>query len=239
MGRLLKALLDFIYPPRCSVCGAFIWEHRPICPKCEAGIGKITHPICVICGLPFFSGEDHPCGDCSNHPPPFDRARSAAIYAGSLQPAITHFKFGRKTGLAKPLGKLMAESLIGEFEPGEIDCIIPVPLHRKRLRWRGFNQALLLAREISAATGLWVDPLTLKRIRETRPQTRLPFKERGENVRGAFAVVRETFVRDRSILLVDDVFTTGSTIIECSRMLKKAGAARIQALTVARATTDI
>lgn len=133
----------------------------------------------------------------------------------------------------------MTNTLLKEFDPHEIDSIIPVPLHKRRLRWRGFNQALMLAREISEITGIWVDPNTLIRVRYTRPQTRLPFKERSENVKGAFEVARETFVRDRSVLLVDDVATTGSTLTECARVLKKAGARRVEALTIARAAPDI
>ena len=237
MSRLIKSLLDFIYPPRCGVCFEFIEEPRPICAECEALLPKISHPMCVICGMPFLGGEDHACGACLDKRPPFDRARAAGIYSGSLRPAIIHFKFNRKIQLAKPLGKLMADTLLDELDPQEIDSIIPVPLHKKRLRWRGFNQALLLARELSALTGIWIDAYTLKRVRYTKPQTRLPHKERAENVKGAFNVERETFVRDRSILLVDDVATTGSTLIECAGVLKKAGARRIEALTAAKAVS--
>jgi len=238
MSPVLRALLDFIYPPRCGVCGEFIEEHKPMCPDCEALLPMIDHPMCIVCGTPFLGGEDHLCGDCSKMRPPFDRARAAGAYSGSLRPAIIRFKFNHKTTLAKPLGKLMAETLLKEFDVGGIDSIMPVPLHKKRLRWRGFNQALLLARELSALTGIWVDPHSLKRVRYTRPQTRLPLKERPENVKGAFNVSRETFVKDRSILLIDDVATTGSTLIECARVLKKAGAHRVEALTAARAVSD-
>ena len=236
---LFGALLDFIYPPRCGVCGEFISERMPICPQCETDIHFIDHPFCVICGVPFISGADHPCGACCNKRPPFERARAAGTYSGSLSRAIIRFKFHHKTALAKPLGKMMADTLIAELDPHEIDSVMPVPLHKKRLRWRGFNQALLLARELSAVTGLWVDPHTLRRIRYTQPQTRLRFKERGENVKGAFDVSREIFVRDRNILLVDDVATSGSTLKECAKVLKDAGARRVEALTVARAIHDI
>jgi ComF family protein len=195
--------------------------------------------MCVICGKPFLSGEGHICGACFKKRPPFDIARAAGVYAGSLSRAIIRFKFNGKMSLAGPLGKLMAETLLKEFDVKEIDSIIPVPLHRRRLRWRGFNQSLLLARQISDQTGLWVDADTLKRIRHTTPQTRLPLKERAENVRGAFNVSRESYVKDRAILLVDDVFTSGSTILECSRALKSAGASRVMALTAAKAVSEI
>ena len=212
-----------------------------MCRSCIAEIRHIDHPMCIICGRPFNTeGPDHACGECSHKRPPFDRARSARVFSGAPRRIILNFKFGMRTPLVKHLGQWMTSTLLDEFDPNEIDCIIPVPLHVKRLRWRGFNQALLLSREISSATGLWVDPYSLKRIRETRQQTRLPFKERRENVKGAFAVARETFVIDRSILLVDDVYTSGATLVECARVLKiEAGAARVVALTAARAISDI
>lgn len=210
-----------------------------MCAQCESELSRIQHPMCSVCGTPFMGGVDHPCGACAIKRPPFDRARAAGIYTGPMRNAILKFKFNFKTSLAKPIGKLMADTLLKEFDAGEINSVMPVPLHKKRLRWRGFNQALILCNEISRHTGLWVDPLTLKRIRWTHPQTRLPLKERPGNVKDAFAVARPDFVKDRVILLVDDVSTSGSTLMECARVLKKAGARRVEALTAAKAANDI
>jgi ComF family protein len=147
-------------------------------------------------------------------------------------------KFGRKTKLADHLAKLMTATLLKEFDIGEIDTIVPVPLHKRRLRWRGFNQSLLLAKGISSATGIEVDYFTLKRIRHTKPQTRLPLSQRSENVKGAFQVIRPNFVKDRAILLVDDVFTSGATLMECARTLKANGARAVYALCAVRAILD-
>jgi competence protein ComFC len=147
---------------------------------------------------------------------------------------LQKFKYGRKVSLGKPLGRLMARGCQEFLEASQIDLILPVPLHSKRLRWRGFNQSLLLARQVSRMYEAPVDPFLLYRNRETPPQTQLTEEERRKNVRGAFAINAGRTLKDRRVLLVDDVYTSGATVNECSRVLVRAGAREVYVLTLAR-----
>jgi ComF family protein len=153
-----------------------------------------------------------------------------------MREAVHQFKYGRKVSLGKTLGRLMARGCRDFLEDCEADIIMPVPLHPKRLRWRGFNQAALLARQVSRAYAVPLDPFTLKRTRATQPQTQLTEPERRRNVRGAFAVRTASTLEGKKVLLVDDIYTSGATVNECSRTLKKAGAATVYVLTLAHAS---
>jgi ComF family protein len=148
---------------------------------------------------------------------------------------VHKFKYGRKVSLGKPLGRLMALGCREFLQSCLVDFIVPVPLHPKRLRWRAFNQSLLLAREIGRACRVPVDPFVLRRDRATPPQTQLPEDERRKNVRRAFSVNAERSVDGKNILLVDDVYTSGATVNECSRVFKRAGAREVFVVTLARA----
>jgi ComF family protein len=154
-----------------------------------------------------------------------------------LRQVVQKFKYGRKVSLGKPLGRLLArgcQEFLGEYE---IDLIVPVPLHPKRLRWRGFNQSWLLARQVGRAYGIPMDPFVLQRSRATPPQTQLTEEERRKNMRGAFALRTGASVAEKSVLLVDDVYTSGATVNECSRTLKRGGAKQVYVLTLARAVS--
>ena len=175
--------------------------------------------------------------------PHFIAARAWACYPREeieehpLRQVVQKFKYGRKVSLGKPLGRLMARGC-QEFLAGcRIDLIIPVPLHRKRLRWRGFNQAVLLARQVARAYAVPLDVLALQRLRETAAQTQLSEEERRRNVRGAFALAPDRSVSGLTVLLVDDVYTSGATANECSRTLLKNGAKQVYVLTLARAVS--
>lgn len=239
----LGRLLDCLYPPRCRFCRAATFSaHDCFCDDCRERVRVIDCPVCTICGRPFLdtSGDDHLCGPCIQRPPHFARARSWACYPTDereehpLRSVVQRFKYGRKVSLGKPLGRLMAESCHGLFEAHAIDVIVPVPLHRKRLRWRGFNQSGVLAREIGRAWSLPVDPFTLVRSRETPPQTQLHEDERRRNMRRAFAIAAKRSVENKSVLLIDDVYTSGATVNECSRALVGGGAREVCVLTLAR-----
>jgi ComF family protein len=241
----LGPMVDWLYPPRCRGC-ARIFHGRDaeyFCLACWKKIQLIARPMCSLCGRPFpeASGDDHVCGGCLARPPQFTRAWAWACYPREeaeehpLRQAIQRFKYGRKVSLGKPLGQLMSHGCREFLRECEADLIIPVPLHPKRLRWRGFNQALLLGRQMSRAYGLPVDPFTLRRIRETPPQTQLTEEERRRNVRNAFALAPGRSVQDKKVLLVDDVYTSGATVNECSRTLWRAGAAEVCVVTLARA----
>jgi ComF family protein len=240
-------IVDWLYPPRCRACGGRIHgrDAEYFCAVCKGDIQLISHPLCNICGRPFpdASGEDHTCGLCLARPPHFERARAWACYPRediekhALRRVVQKFKYGRKVSLGKPLGRLLAHGcreFLGEFDA---DLILPVPLHPKRLRWRGFNQSVLLARQVSRAYGVSLDPFVLQRNRATPPQTQLTEEERRKNMRGAFALRSERAVKGKNILLVDDVYTSGATVNECSRTLKKNGAKQVYVLTLARAVS--
>lgn len=235
---LLKALVDFLFPPLCHICRTFIPDAGPlhICPSCREQLRPISHPLCQVCGIPFIgAGSDHPCGDCLKKTPAFDVARAGFVYEGHCRELIHAFKYQNKHHLRRPLALLVLESLTEFTAAHRPDVIVPVPLHVKRLRSRGFNQAVLLGELLAVEWQLPLERRVLRRVRWTEPQISLSAEERRENVKGAFAVADKSAVAGKRVLIVDDVLTTGSTVEECSRMLKCAGAVNVAAVTVARA----
>ncbi|MBI4633501.1 MAG: ComF family protein [Deltaproteobacteria bacterium] len=239
MKRIFTALAEVIFPTGCMTCGTVLdYQAIPVfCADCFSKIKFIRSPLCSCCGMPFeaTAGSDHLCGDCIDAVPVFTVARSAGHYESVLLDAIHLFKYRGKTAVGKSLGKLMAEFSYPGFSIADYSLIIPVPLHVKRLRERGFNQSLILAREIARSFSMPLDFMTLKKHVHTDPQVSLGKKERGKNVRGAFMVKRGDRIHDEKIILVDDVYTTGSTLKECARVLKNHGARQVAALTLARA----
>jgi ComF family protein len=245
--KVLNSLIDLIYPPRCSICQAFLQDKAaphgdrdlPFCESCFMGFTEIKSPICSLCGRPFSDGieQDRVCEDCLRKRPSYDIARAPYLYDGALMTAIHELKYAQRSHLADSLGSLLAsfaQNWIGELK----GCLVmPVPLHPKRLRARGFNQSLLLARCVASKTGAELDFLSLRRTRFTKPQTDLSSEERKKNVRKAFEVVNRDAVKGRTILLVDDVATTGSTLNECAKALKRAGADGVLCLVLARTST--
>jgi ComF family protein len=165
----------------------------------------------------------------------FTMARAVGCYEGSLQEAIHRWKYEGRTTLNPIFGEWMAEALNRYWDPSLFDLLIPVPLHRERLRERGFNQALLLAKELSRLTGIAYRKKILQKKKPTLPQVNLSGAERERGVRGSFEVIEREELEGRSILLVDDVYTTGATVNECSKMLLTAGAARVDVFTLAHA----
>lgn len=233
----LHALLDTIIPPLCHICHSFIPDAGilHICPDCRGRLPHISSPLCTLCGIPFNGiGEDHHCGVCSIQPPHFDSARAHFLYDGHVRDLIHTFKYNRRTYLRKALALLTLDGIGELLTDKQLDLIVPVPLHRSRLRQRGFNQAVLLGRVLAHNLTLPMAPDALVRIRATEPQIELSAAARRENVKGAFAINRPDCVVGKRILLLDDVMTTGSTMNECAKELKKAGAAEVMAVTVAR-----
>jgi len=236
---LFRALADILFPPLCHGCKRFIPHAEPLhlCTDCLDASLPVQAPYCPICGAPFRTegGIVHPCGPCITHGRPFAAARAASLFGGPVEEMIHRFKYGRKVHLCRPLG-LMAAVRLADFTAEHApDLLMPVPLHRKRLRERGFNQALLIARILAREWDLPLAMAGLVRARWTIPQVRLSAAERAQNVRGAFAVADPGAVARKRILLVDDVFTTGSTVDECARVLRRAGASEVLVVTVARA----
>jgi len=228
MPSLLSSFLDLMLPHRCPFCDSICRE--PLCPDCTDAVRFISPPFCIACGVPFKSDsiKNHTCGECMKKKRLFSWARGVLIYNDASAKAIHRFKYNKDTTFSKALG-----SIISRYHDLEgFDVLIPVPLHIDRLRERGFNQSLLLARAVGKRHRIAVDPFALKRTRWTEPQVNLSGKERKINVKGAFEV--QGNVRGRSILLIDDVYTTGATVGECSKVLRKNGAREVCVLTLAR-----
>jgi ComF family protein len=236
LKRLGLAVLEFFLPRLCLFCGTAVGVTAAVavCPECESKIEWVASPICSCCGLVFESreGGDRLCGDCQTDPPPFSRARAALVYDfdGPVGAAIKRFKFGRQLPYLPVLHSWLQSPACRELTAAA-DLIAPVPLHPNRLKGRGFNQSLFLAQ---AFPELPLDRELLLRVKETRPQVGLKPRERCANVKGAFVAADPGRVKGRNILLVDDLYTTGATVRECARVLKKAGAAQVDVLTVAR-----
>jgi len=238
--NVFNKLVDIIYPPRCHICSKFLWKNDqkdlPFCQPCFDGFYEINSPRCPVCGKPFASGieEDHLCENCLRKRPFFDAIGAPYLYEGSLMAAIHQFKYAGRSYLDNSLGLLLA-IYAGRWLKEMDGCLVmPVPLHYKRLRERGFNQSLLLARYISAFFGMDLDFLSLRRVRYTRPQTGLKSDERRKNVRRAFEIKDRQAAKKRTVILVDDVATTGNTLNECARVLKKAGSTEVICLVLAR-----
>lgn len=230
--------LDTLFPPRCCACPAFCAER--FCPRHAPTAIALAPPFCLVCAEPFdpLARRDARCRTCREAKHSFDVARSAWIYDGAPRDAIHRFKYEGKTALAARLAPAMADLLLHDEtlrQHSPFDCLVPVPLHARRQRRRGYNQSELLCNALSRQTEIPVRIL-LERTRATRPQVGLNLKARGDNVRGAFALHPRFAgdVRGLHILLVDDVFTTGSTLRECAAVLKRAGAGSVCAVTLAR-----
>jgi ComF family protein len=233
-----RAVLDFFFPAKCPLCGLspdLSTPDRP-CPACLSQIKFFSSPRCLHCGIGFPSSSevDHLCAECLSEERHFNLARAVCGYEGVIMEAISRLKYGGLTRLAMPLGNLLAEYQDPDFELSENDLVIPVPLHTRRLQERGFNQSLLLARQVSRRRSIPLNFTALHRARQTQPQTQLSGAERRKNVRGAFEVRKREAVKGKRILLIDDVFTTGATVQECAYVLREAGASEVHVLTLAR-----
>lgn len=234
-----RQALRFVLPVECIACGHSL-STDPVpffCTSCWQYIRPLRGPACARCDQPFVSPAattytpDHQCQHCQERPPDFQRAWTLFPYLSPLREAICSFKYRGKHTLAKPLARLMINALPCEID---VDIIVPVPLHPTRLRGREFNQSLLLADQLGRHLARPVSATHLVRITATDPQTTLTRQARLKNLRKAFAVRRPQDLTEKRILLVDDVFTTGTTLNECAKALRQAGSGPVFALTLAR-----
>ena len=234
--RLARTVIDGLLPPCCLGCGAAVERQGTLCADCWKALTLLGPPCCACCGYPFpYAVDDEAlCAACSRQHPVFDAARSVFRYDDASRDLILRFKHADETHGAGFFGAWLARA--GAAVCGRADLIAPVPLHRWRLLARRYNQAALLAGALARAADRPLAVDLLLRRRHTPSQGRLSAIARRRNVRGAFAVRggwREC-VRARRILLVDDVFTTGATVEECARVLRRAGAAGVDVVTLAR-----
>ncbi len=225
LAALFDPFLSLLYPPCCLVCSRL--GESGLCASCAAQILPIAAPFCAVCGQTL-APDDGGCGDCHRRRPAFVRARAMGAYDGVLRHAIHQFKYRDRPQLAVPLGRLLAD-YAREQAPAlnglRFDAVLPVPMHAVRQRQRGYNQSERLAQIVGRELGLPLSTNTLVRIRPTRPQVGLSAEARRTNLRGAFAVRQPEAVAGKTLLLVDDVVTSGSSLYECSVTLKAAGAA--------------
>lgn len=231
--------LDWLYPPVCEICGLGLSGGKALCAPCADGLPRISPPFCDVCGEHFQGLIDGPfeCPNCHGISFHFEFARAAMVRSDATLELVHRLKYGREIHLGGELGRLACRAFADPrlaVALAEKWPLVPVPLHRSRQMDRQFNQAEEIARSIAIETGLPVARL-LKRVRQTETQTRLTRKQRMENLRGAFAL-RKSLPEEvpPGYLIVDDVFTTGSTVDECAKLLRKAGAGRVAVLTVMR-----
>jgi len=231
-----RRLLDAVLPPLCLGCGEIVETPGALCPACWPDFSFIASPHCACCGTPFAEdlGPEALCGSCLARRPRFRRARAALVYDDRSRRLVLPFKHGDRTDMARACGGWMARA--GADLLADADLIAPVPLHWRRLVTRRYNQALLLARSVARQSSAILAPDLLLRRRWTGSQAGLAAKERRSNVREAFEVPPRwrADLAGRTVLLVDDVLTTGATVEACTRALRRAGAAHVDVLTLAR-----
>jgi len=228
--------LNLLFPPSCPSCKKMIGDNnRFLCEECFSQLKFIKTPYCTCCGRSFSSGDDnHLCGDCLNSSWHFDKARSIFVYEAIIAGLIHGLKYsGNMTGLETFQHLSKQSPVLGDLHTP--DFILPVPLHIKRLRQRGFNQALLLTKKLFPNEKEKIKYDILLRQTDTPTQTGLSGKERRKNLKNAFIVKRPSIITGRNILILDDVLTTGATINECAKVLKKSGCKRVEILTICRA----
>lgn len=237
-----QSLFATLLPSDCRLCQAPLTRisRLPVCDDCMSGIAPISGRLCVVCGERVFTPHGEAiCGECRRNTPLFVRAMAYGSYDGGVRELIHLLKYGRVRPAAGVLGRMLAEVIQGFGSEFRSAVVVPVPLHGSKLRQRGFNQAEEIARAalknlnrggLTLATGNSV----LQRRRATESQTGLTDHQRQQNVRGAFAVTAPDMIARQDVLLVDDVFTTGATVSECARVLRRAGADRVFVATVAR-----
>lgn len=269
--KIYKIVNETVFPPKCLVCRSFIDPPQSeengyssavdlslniqsqverlfakyLCWNCIGGLVVVESPLCSCCGLPFESrqGIDHRCGDCSASPKKFRIARAPLVYEQIFTEVIHCYKYKGKIQLARPLAELLLTAFKLFWDKDSIDVVVPVPLHLKRLRKRGFNQVYLLIRNWQTIAGqvdldlsdLQIERDVIVRNVSTVPQTGLGRRQRAANIKEAFELVDEAKIIDKRILLVDDVYTTGATADECACLLLHHGAAHVDVLSLARA----
>jgi len=235
-------MLPIIYscfPTRCVLCRCTLATRRPLCAACEDDLPWL-HQACFRCGLnlgdallPGPSGPAKVCGQCLHHPPPFDRTVAGWHYQSPLTYLITKLKFQKQTCHGQLLGELMAAKILDIYRDQALpECIVPVPLHPRRVWTRGYNQAVLLAKPIAKALRIPLNLQCLQRTQHTPPQSRLPLKERHRNLRHAFTVTQP--LSHKHVAIIDDVVTTGQTVTALSRQLRQQGVKKIDIWCCAR-----
>jgi len=236
--EVLNDVSDVIFPSQCLGCAEILYPHSRhlFCPACKEKIKFITGSLCPVCGTIFLDSpaESHLCGNCIENKTYFSCARAVFSCETIILDVIHQFKYGNNISVGAMLASFMADFSFPDVDFSDYSLIIPVPLHIKRLRERGFNQSLILARALAKKWQIPVNFSLLKRHKFTLTQTGLHKIERKQNIKGAFEVSDKKLIAGKNVILVDDVYTTGATINECAKTLIKAGAQKVTVLTLAR-----
>lgn len=229
LGAAGRRVLDAVMPQDCLLCAAPAGGTL-LCPTCATELPRMPAPTCPRCALPTSGGET--CGRCLRHPPHFDRLLACFPYAFPIDRMLQQLKYGHQLALARWFG----EQLTGVADGLAFDVIVPMPLHPRRLRERGFNQALEIARPLARRFSAPLLPDLCRRQRDTTPQEGLSVLQRRRNLRAAFSC--DADLGGQRVLLIDDVVTTGASVGECARTLKLHGADRVMVATIARTMRD-
>lgn len=237
LKKINNFVLEQIYPTKCPFCGEIVSAgkknrtvHNGICGECRIKIPYIGEERCMCCGKPISNPNAEYCYDCSRHKHFFTDGRSLWIHKGKVESAVYAMKYQNRRIYGETFGKEMAEHFADYLWKRRISLLVPIPLHPRRMRKRGFNQAEIIAKILSENTGIRMDAKVLRRVKATRAQKELGEKGRKLNIRGAFK--EQKCVEGENIVLIDDIYTTGSTLDEAAKVLKRAGAENVYFLTV-------
>jgi len=235
----VRQIVDFALPPRCPGCGTITDAPHRFCLGCWQSLRFLGEPCCSRCGYPFEydGGEGVECGGCLADPPHYDRLRAAVAYGEVARKVALKLKYSGRPGVAETLGHFMQRHLAGEDAQA---ILVPVPLHRWRIWKRGYNQSALIAEALGRRTGIAVELGLIRRVKATPPLKGMGRRERALAVRGAFRTTEagKEKVRERTVILVDDVYTSGATANACARLLKRSGAAAVNIICWARVVSD-
>lgn len=235
LASILSGAVALALPPRCPGCGTVVDDDHRFCADCWRGLRFLGDPACAGCGAPFDHdrGAGARCARCMLHPPIYSGVRAAVAYGPVARDVALKLKYGGRLAMAQTVARLMVRHV-----PADTDRIVPVPLHRRRIWTRGYNQAALIGDAIGRRLSIPVERDALIRVRPTPPLRNMGPRARAKAVRGAFAVTDPAAVAGRAILLIDDVHTSGATVDACARILLAAGAARVGVLCWARVVDD-
>ncbi|MBA8756131.1 ComF family protein [Wolbachia pipientis] len=232
---LLKKATNLIFPSVCVSCECIIDENLNLCSECNKKINFLTKHYCNVCGV-VISDNIYTCGKCIINPPPFKVLRSVFAYDQHSRNMIINFKFFDNLNYVKIYAKWIPQANQDTFQNAEV--IIPIPLHKMRLFKRKYNQAALLAKELSKLSNLSYTPFAIKRLRHTVPQAGLSLKQREKNLKKAFKTSNKKIIKNKIVILVDDVVTTGATVRSCSQEILNSGAKEVRVLSLARTVND-